>query len=93
MLQQLLTPQNSGAWTQAAGTLPGRAAALATWDANAYTSFLSTELTQAQTAPPAAIMALVGPPLRKAIEDVLAGRATPAEAAHTAVLAVNAVKK
>ena len=90
LLQYLLSPANSGAWTQAVGTLPGRAAALATWDANSYTSFLRDELTQAQTAPSAAIMAVVGPPLRKAVEDVLAGRATPAEAAH---IAVNAVKK
>ncbi len=93
LLQHLLSPANAGAWTQAVGTLPGRAAALTTWDANAYTSFLRDELTQAQTAPSAAIMAAVGPPLRKAVEDVLAGRATPAEAARTAALAVNAVKK
>jgi ABC-type glycerol-3-phosphate transport system substrate-binding protein len=93
LLQHLLSPANAGEWTQAVGTLPGRAAALATWDSNDYTSFLRNELTQAQPAPSAAIMAVVGPPLRKAVEDVLAGRATPAEAAHTAVLAVNAVKK
>ena len=86
-------PANAGEWTQAAGTLPGRAAALATWDANAYTSFLRAELTQAQTAPSAAIMAVVGPPLRKAVDDVLAGRATPAEAARAAALTVNVGKK
>jgi hypothetical protein len=34
-------------------------------------------------------MAVVGPPLRKAIEEVLAGRTTPAEAARTAALAAN----
>jgi ABC-type glycerol-3-phosphate transport system substrate-binding protein len=89
LLQHLLTPTNAGAWTRAAGVLPGRAAALTTWEANAYTGFLRDELTQAQTAPSAAIMAVVGPPLRKAVEDVLAGRATPAEAAHTAALTVN----
>jgi len=93
LLQHLLTPANAGDWTQAAGTPPGRAAALTTWEANAYTGFLRDQLTQAQTAPSAAIMAVVGPPLRKAVEDVLAGRATPAEAAHTAALAVNAAKK
>ena len=93
LLQHLLTPPNAGEWTQAAGTLPGRAAALAAWDANAYTSFLRAELTQAQTAPSAAIMAVVSPPLRKAVDDVLAGRATPTEAAHTAALTVNVVKK
>jgi ABC-type glycerol-3-phosphate transport system substrate-binding protein len=93
LLQHLLTPANAGEWTQAAGTLPGRAAALTTWEADAYTGFLSGQLAQAQPAPSAAIMAVIGPPLRKAVEDVLAGHATPAEAAHTAALAVNPVKK
>ena len=89
LLQHLLSPANAGAWTQAVGTLPGRAAALTTWESDAYTSFLRAELTQAQTAPTAATMAVVGPPLRKAVEDVLAGRATPSEAARAAALAVN----
>jgi ABC-type glycerol-3-phosphate transport system substrate-binding protein len=89
LLQHLLNPPNAGAWTQAADTLPGRAAALNTWDATAYTSFLRHELAQAQTAPSATTMALVGPSLRKAVEDVLAGRATPSEAARAAALAVN----
>jgi len=93
LLQHLLTPANAGEWTQAAGTLPGRAAALAAWDANAYTSFLRAELTQAQTAPSTAIMAVVSPPLRKAVDDVLAGRATPAAAARAAALAVNPENK
>jgi ABC-type glycerol-3-phosphate transport system substrate-binding protein len=93
LLQHLLSPANAGEWTQAASTLPGRAAALTTWENNAYTSFLRDQLTQAQPAPSAAVMAVVGPPLRKAVEDVLAGRTTPAEAARIAALAVNPGKK
>lgn len=94
LLEHLLTPANEGEWTRAADVLPGRAAALTTWDqSNAYTSFLRDQLTQAQAAPSAALMAIVGPPLRKAVEDVLAGRATPAEAARAAALTVNSGKK
>ena len=39
LLQHLLSPQNNGEWTRAAGVLPGRAAALAQWDqADPYTT-------------------------------------------------------
>ncbi len=90
LLQDLLSPQNSGAWTRAAGVLPGRAAALAQWDQSSpYTAFLSNQLTQARPLPPAAIRAVTDPVLRKAIEDVLAGRATASEAARSAVATIN----
>jgi ABC-type glycerol-3-phosphate transport system substrate-binding protein len=90
LLQQLLSPHNNGEWTQAAGVLPGRAAALAQWDqSNPYTTFVSDQLARAQPLPPAAIRNTISPVLRKAIEDVLAGRATPADAARAAVLTVN----
>lgn len=93
LLQYLLTPANTGEWTRSVGTLPGRAAALTAWEAGTYTGFLGDQLTQAWPAPSAGIMSVISAPLRKAVDDVLAGRATPAEAAHTAVLAVNAAKK
>ena len=90
LLQSVLSPQNNGEWTQAAGVLPGRAAALAQWDpGNPYTTFVSNQLVRAQPLPPAAVRNAVSPVLRKAIEDVLAERATPAEAARTAVAAMN----
>jgi len=90
LLQSVLSPQNNGEWTQAAGVLPGRAAALAQWDqGNPYTTFAGDQLARAQPLPPAAVRNAVSPVLRKAIEDVLAERATPAEAARTAVAAMN----
>ena len=93
LVQHLLSPQNNGEWTRAAGVLPGRAAALAQWDQfDAYTTFTGDQLAQALPPPPAAIRNVVGPLLRKAIEDVLAGRATPAEAARAAVAAVSTGK-
>jgi ABC-type glycerol-3-phosphate transport system substrate-binding protein len=90
LLQHLLSPQNNGEWTRAAGTLPSRAAALAQWDqTDPYITFVNNQLARAWPLPPAAIRSVVGPVLRKAIEDVLAGRATPAEAARIAVAAVS----
>jgi ABC-type glycerol-3-phosphate transport system substrate-binding protein len=93
LLQHLLSPQNNGEWTRVAGVLPGRAAALAQWDqANPYTAFAGSQLAQAQALPPAAVRSVINPILRKAIEDVLAGRATPAEAARTAVTTLSPAK-
>jgi hypothetical protein len=90
LLQHLLSPQNSGEWTRAAGTLPTRAAALTHWDqTDPYTAFLSVQLPQARPLPAATIRNVVGPILRKAIEDVLAERVTPAEAARVAVTTLN----
>ena len=94
LLQDLLTPENNGAWTRAAGVLPGRAASFKLWDGDEpYPAFIGEQLAQAQPAPPDTLLSVTGPALRKAIEDVLAGRYTPAEAAHLAVQTVNAGKK
>jgi ABC-type glycerol-3-phosphate transport system substrate-binding protein len=93
LLQQLLSPQNNGAWTRAAGVLPGRAAALAQWDqTDPYTAFASKQLALARPLPSATLRNVVGPVLRKAIEDVLADHATPTEAAYLAALTVNGSK-
>jgi hypothetical protein len=74
--------------------LPARAAALAQWDqADPYTAFIGNQLAQAQALPSAAIRNVVSPVLRTAIEDVLARRATPIEAARMAAAAVNAGAK
>jgi len=94
LIQQLLSPQNSGEWTRAAGVLPTRAAALAQWDqSDPYTTFIGDQLARAHPLPSATIRNAIGPVLRKAIEDVLAGRATPVDAARAAVAAVNPSKK
>jgi ABC-type glycerol-3-phosphate transport system substrate-binding protein len=94
LLQQLLSPQNNGEWTQAAGVLPGRQGALTTWDqSRPYTSFIRDQLLQARAAPPNAVANVIQPALREAVDDVLAGRATPAEAAQAAAAAVNGGKK
>jgi ABC-type glycerol-3-phosphate transport system substrate-binding protein len=90
LLQHLLSPQNSGEWTRAAKVLPGQAVALAQWDqADPYVVFIRNQLAHAQSAPPASHMTVIGPALRQAVEDVLAGQVTPAEAARIAMLTVN----
>jgi ABC-type glycerol-3-phosphate transport system substrate-binding protein len=90
LLQWLLAPDRNGAFTQASRALPGRRAALSIWDqADPYIGFILDQLIMARAAPPASILAVVGPPLSKAIEDVLTGRATPDEAAQTAVNSLN----
>jgi ABC-type glycerol-3-phosphate transport system substrate-binding protein len=94
LIQQLLSPPNNGDWTRSAHVLPGRAAALARWDqTDPYTNFAGTQLAQAQAAPPASLLNVIGPALRTAIVDVLTDRATPAEAARAAVRAVSPEKK
>ncbi|MBI5568212.1 MAG: extracellular solute-binding protein [Chloroflexi bacterium] len=93
LLQWLISPENNGALTQAVQVLPGRSAALSTWDqADPYTGFIREQLTIARAAPLRSVIDSVGPLLRKAIEDVLAGRATPAEAAQAAVAALGTPK-
>jgi ABC-type glycerol-3-phosphate transport system substrate-binding protein len=91
LLQWLLAPSRAGDLSRAARRLPGRAAALTIWDqAEPYTGFIRDQLTLARAAPPASVADVVGPVLRQAIDDVLTGRATPDEAALTAVTALGA---
>jgi hypothetical protein len=73
--------------------LPGRAGALAQWDqADPYTAFIDGQLARAQALPSASLRAVIGPVLRKAIDDVLADRAAPAEAARAAMTTLNPAK-
>jgi ABC-type glycerol-3-phosphate transport system substrate-binding protein len=89
LIEHLLTPDNNGAWTQAAGRLPTRHAALAVWDTDTtYVAFVRELLMQAQAAATPDVAAKVAGPLAKALADVLGDLATPEEAAQTAVEAV-----
>jgi ABC-type glycerol-3-phosphate transport system substrate-binding protein len=89
LIEHLLSPENSGAWTRAAGRLPTRNAAFAAWDLDdAYLPFIRSLLTQARPAPNPDLTAAVAGPLTQALADVLSGEATPAEAAQSAAEAV-----
>ena len=90
----LTSPDRSGAWTQAAGLLPSRASALNLWDpSQPYVQFLLAQLSVARAAPSSSVMSSVGPVLRKFVDDVLANRATPADAAQAAVTTLSGGNK
>jgi arabinogalactan oligomer/maltooligosaccharide transport system substrate-binding protein len=89
LVEYLLMPENNGPWTQAAGRLPARQTALDFWDQDdPYLSFVPDLLDQAQPALNPSLAAVVGGPLGQALTSVLSGQATPAEAAQTAIEAV-----
>jgi arabinogalactan oligomer/maltooligosaccharide transport system substrate-binding protein len=89
LIEHLLSPENSGAWTWAAGRLPARNAAFDAWDQDdAYVPFARDLLAHAEPAPNPDLAAVVGGPMAQALTDVLSGRATPGEAAESAVEAV-----
>ncbi len=91
LIEYLLAPENSGAWSRAAGRLPARQAALDAWDQNdPYLSFVRSLLLAAKPTPNPDLAAAVGGPLAQALIDVLGGQVTPAEAAQTAVEALKA---
>jgi ABC-type glycerol-3-phosphate transport system substrate-binding protein len=94
LAQWLLAPERNGAWTESAGVLPGRLSALSQWDqTHPYTGFIRDQLLRAQAAPSASILTVIGPALRKAIDDVLTGKAAPTDAAQAAIATVNTGKK
>lgn len=82
----LIAPDHNGQWTQAAGYLPGTRGALRRWDiSNADRAALRGVMDAAVLAPPAEVMDVVGPVMQEALKAVLQGRATPEEAAASAV--------
>ncbi len=84
LLAWLTAPQQQAPWTEAANVLPTRAGTLAAWRSQRLLPFVSDVVTHAQLQPSAATLAVVGPPLRQALGDVLNGRATPFAAATLA---------
>lgn len=93
LIEYLLASENSGVWTQAAGQLPTRYGALEFWDQDdLYLPLMRDLLAQAQPDPNPQLAAVVGGPLGQALTEVLGGQATPAEAAQSAVEAVEAAR-
>ncbi len=81
-MTQLMSPEVVGSWNLAAGYLPTRQAALATWDEDdSYTRFAAELLQTAQPRPRLANYTKVAAALQEAIADVISGAATPEEAA------------
>lgn len=89
LIEHLLAAENNGAWTQAAGRLPTRYAALDAWEGDdPYLPFIRDLLAQAKPAPNPDVAAVVGGPLAEALAKVLSGQVTPAEAAQAAAEAI-----
>ena len=89
LIEHLLSPENNGAWTQAANRLPARPTALDGWAPNdAYVPFVRELLQEARAAANPDVAAVVGAPLSQALTEVLSGKASPEEAAQAAARAV-----
>jgi len=86
LLEWLITPDHNGQWTRAAGYLPGARSALRAWNvSSADRAVLRSILDAAVPAPDPEVMAAVGPAMQEALVAVLRRRATPEEAAASAV--------
>lgn len=89
LLEWLLAPENSGAWTRSGAYLPGTLSGLQEWAVTEEErATLERLLEGAVPSPDPAIRAAVGPPLQAALEAVLMGRRTPVDAAAEAARAV-----
>jgi ABC-type glycerol-3-phosphate transport system substrate-binding protein len=82
----LMDPAWYGTWTQSTGYLPVTRSGLAGWTVSEERrEVLTAVLAGARPALPKSVRERVGPPLQSAIEAVLQGRQSPAEAAARAV--------
>ncbi len=85
-MTRLMSAETNGAWNLAAGYLPTRQAALASWDeTDSYTRFAEQQLQMARPRPTIANYAKVAAALQEAVEEVITGAATPEEAATQAI--------
>lgn len=84
LLKWLLDPEFLGPWTHALGMIPASPEALEAWpeaDAGIIRSMVSIAI----PIPSDDVIALFGPTIQRAVEDVLGGTATPEEAALEAL--------
>lgn len=84
LLNWLSEPARLAEWSQAARVLPTRASALAEWGDTPVAALAAEVLPRAQLQPARPLLDVVGPPIQKALQDVLNQRATPADAAAAA---------
>lgn len=86
LMARLMAAETNAAWNQAANYLPTRRAAMAHWDVtDSYTRFAQQQLQLAQPRPALSNYTQVAAALQEAVEAVLAGTATPEEAAAQAI--------
>ena len=86
LLDWLIAPDRNGAWSQAAGYLPGTRSALREWELSSTDRMtLRGLLNAAVLRPPPAAMETVGRVIQEAVVAVLRGRATPEQAVSAAL--------
>lgn len=86
LMMWMMEADNNAAWTRAMNLLPARPSAVDRWGlTDPYIKFLRQELGRAVAPPPTSAMTLVGPAFQRALADVLAGKATPQDAAAAAI--------
>ena len=86
LLDWLIAPDHSAKWTQTAGYLPGTRGALRLWDISSVDRATLRNVMEAAIPPlQPETMTTAGSAMQEALEAVLRRRATPKEAAATAV--------
>jgi len=86
LAEWLTAPARNAAWTQAAGYLPGTRSALRLWRVTEEERTVLRDLLEAAMPPPRpVVLEAVGLPMQQAVSNVLRGRASPDEAAATAL--------
>jgi multiple sugar transport system substrate-binding protein len=86
LVDWLTAPDHTALWTQAAGYLPVTRSALRLWDVSEEERTILRSLLEAAIPPPRpAVMEATGPAIQQGLESLLQGRATPREAAASAV--------
>jgi ABC-type glycerol-3-phosphate transport system substrate-binding protein len=86
LVDWLTAPDHNALWTQASGYLPGTRSALRLWEVSEDERTVLRGLLEAAMPPPRpAVMEAIGHPMQQALESLLNGRATPEEAAASAV--------
>ena len=82
----LTASDHNALWTRAAGYLPVTRSALRLWEVSEEERTILRGLLEAAMPPPRpVVMEAIGPPMQQALESLLNGRATPEEAAASAV--------
>lgn len=86
LVEWLMAPDHSALWTQAAGYLPPTHDVLELWAVTEEERIVLRDLLEAAVpAPRPTVKKATGPPMQLALESVLSGRATPEEAAASAI--------
>jgi ABC-type glycerol-3-phosphate transport system substrate-binding protein len=86
LVDWLTASDHNALWTQAAGYLPVTRSALRLWEVSEDERTVLRGLLEAAMPPPRpVVMDAIGPPMQQALESLLNGRATPEEAAASAI--------